>query len=237
MTGTPMDERTADELAALADGTLAPDRREALLARPDMAAQREALTAVRATASARAPERLHAAVAALAPERPTRRALWRRPQFSLSLAGATAAVIAVLVLALGGEQPSVAEAARAALAPATAPAPAARGDVLAASVDGVAYPYYGDAADWQAAGVRHDTIGGRRVETVVYRNAHGQRIGYAIAAGPALDVSGGRIVDGKRVLHDGGTTIVTWLRNGHTCVLAARGVDARVMLRLANWTP
>jgi hypothetical protein len=29
--------------------------------------------------------------------------------------------------------------------------------------------------------------------------------------------------------------IVTWLRDGHTCILAARDVDASVLLRLAAW--
>jgi hypothetical protein len=37
------------------------------------------------------------------------------------------------------------------------------------------------------------------------------------------------------VLRSGAATIVTWLRDGHTCVLAARGVDASVLLRLATW--
>ena len=39
-----------------------------------------------------------------------------------------------------------------------------------------------------------------------------------------------------RVLHTGGTTVVTWLRDGHTCILAARGVDASVLVDLATWS-
>ena len=240
--GNRMDDRTAAELAALADATLTPERREALLARPELAAQRSALTAIRATETVRAPDRLHAAVAALeaadagavgfaGPPRRSRR--WRLP--AVSLTAVTAAVIAVLVLALGGSEPTVAEAAKVALSPATRPAPAQAGNVLNASVDGVAYPYFGDQSDWQATGTRADTVDGRRVMTVVYANPHGQRVGYAIADGSALPVKGGTLVGDKRVIHDGDTTIVTWLRNGHTCILAARGVSAPMLVALANW--
>jgi hypothetical protein len=237
--GDSMDDRTAADLAALADGSLAPDRREALLARPEMADQRDALAAIRATETVRAPARLRAAVSELesgavgftgSARAPRRR--WPVPAFSL--AAIAAAVVAVFVL-VGGSDPTVAQAARLALAPATRPAPAAHGETLAASVDGVAYPYF-DGTDWQAAGSRADRLDGRKVMTVVYKNARGQRVGYAIAEGSALSVKGGRLVDGKRVLHDGETTIVTWLRDGHTCILAARGVDAGKLVDLANWS-
>jgi hypothetical protein len=42
-------------------------------------------------------------------------------------------------------------------------------------------------------------------------------------------------VDGFTVTAKDGATIVTWLRDGHTCILAAKGVDARVLLKLAAW--
>jgi hypothetical protein len=238
--GNSMDDHTAD-LAALADGSIPAERRDALLARPDMAAQREALAAIRATEVVRAPDRLRAAVAAIetagsgaasftGPARAPRRRRWRLP----ALAGAVAAAAVAAVLVLGGSEPTVAQAARLALAPATRPAPAAHGGVLDASVGGVAYPYFG-GTEWDAAGARADRLDGRRLMTVVYTNRHGQRVSYAIADGPALAVNGGTVVDGKRVLHDGPTTIVTWLRKGHTCILAARGVDARQLVELASW--
>src|SRR5689334_4792078 len=66
--GDSMDDRTATDLAALADGSLTPDRREALPARPELPAQRAALAAILATENVRAPERLRAAVAALEAE-------------------------------------------------------------------------------------------------------------------------------------------------------------------------
>ena len=34
---------------------------------------------------------------------------------------------------------------------------------------------------------------------------------------------------------DGDRTVVTWLRDGHTCVLSGSGVPRRTMLELAAW--
>ena len=77
---------------------------------------------------------------------------------------------------------------------------------------------------------------GRTIHTVFYTRA-GQRIGYAIAADSPLSVDGGRTVTRNgvrmRVLHTGDATIVTWLRAGHTCILAARHIDPDVLLELA----
>ncbi len=233
------------ELAALADGTLAPERRAAVLARvesdPELAAaladQRAALAAIRATANEPASDALRAAVQAMA--RP--RAVARRRPWRLAVAGATAlAAAAVLLLGQGAPGPSVADAARVALAPAAAAAPGARpaDGTLAASVDGVAYPYWEDSAGWRAVGARRDVLRGHVVRTVIYARG-AQRIGYSIAAGAPLTVAGGRIVERDnvplRVLRSGDTTIVTWLRAGHTCVIAARNLDPEVLLRLAAW--
>jgi hypothetical protein len=161
--------------------------------------------------------------------------------------GALAALaIVVLVLALSGggagPQPTVLQTARLALAPATLASPAesagARG-LLDASVEGVVYPYWGGTRGWPTAGARHDTLGGRAVTTVFYAAHSGARIGYAIVAGPALTVPGaGRpVVRGGRrfqVLSAGGANVVTWRERGHTCVLAARGVPARILLALVS---
>ncbi|HEU5242560.1 MAG TPA: MBL fold metallo-hydrolase [Ornithinibacter sp.] len=58
--------------------------------------------------------------------------------------------------------------------------------------------------------------------------------------GDALDAEPGAeatTVDGVRlsVTRDGDRTVVTWLRDGHTCVLSGSGVPRRTMLELAAW--
>ena len=52
------------------------------------------------------------------------------------------------------------------------------------AVGGVTFPSWERAFGWRATGARTDTVGGREVTTVFYANSRGQRIGYAIAAGP-----------------------------------------------------
>ena len=158
----------------------------------------------------------------------------------LAAATATALVAVVAVLFGSGDAtgPSVAEAARVALAPARGSAPAVRpgASTLTASIDGVSYPYWADSTGWRAVGARRDVLHGRTIRTVFYARGS-RRIGYTIAAGTPLAVDGGRSVtrDGvrMRVLRSGDAAIVTWLRSGHTCILAARGVDPEVLVGLA----
>lgn len=233
---------TMDEkLAALADGTLAPKRRDDVVRRvgadPELAAavarQRAALAAIAGTAREPASDALRASVSGMASHAAAaRRWRVRRP---LALAGAfTAALAIAAVVVVGGEPagPSVAQAARVALAPAMQHGDAAR----TATVDGIAYPYWADSTGWRAVGERRDVLDGRTIHTVFYTRA-GQRIGYAIAAGTALSLDGGRTVTRNgirmRVLRTGDATIVTWLRAGHTCILAARHLDPDVLLELA----
>jgi hypothetical protein len=77
---------------------------------------------------------------------------------------------------------------------------------------------------------------------VFYSNASGQRIGYAIVAGPApatASANEGTILRRWGVAyrlssHDGADVIV-WRRGGHLCVMAGRGVSPRTLLALASW--
>jgi hypothetical protein len=39
------------------------------------------------------------------------------------------------------------------------------------------------------------------------------------------------------VIHAYGAAVVTWLRDGHTCVLASRSASTSVLLSLAGSTP
>jgi hypothetical protein len=205
--------------------------------------QELAIRAIRATERVTAPGSLRASVermaAASAPA--PRPRPWRRPVVLGGAVGALAAAVVVLVLVLSGSSgPSVEQATRAALAPPVTGPPARRPgqEVLSAEVDGVAYPYWSDSSGWRAVGTRRDTVGGREVMTVVYADARGRRIGYAIAAGGALPADGGRVVsrDGRdfRVLRVRGADVVTWERQGQTCILASRDTGADVMLGLAS---
>jgi hypothetical protein len=250
-----MDEAIQRDLAALADGSLEPEARAALLRRVEdspeladaLAEQRAAVTAIRATRAEPAPDELRAKVAAMVAEdrragRPRRRVSFARPRV-FAFGSAVAALAAAAVIVFGGASgPSVAEAAQLALSPARSPAPAERagGRTLDASVDGVAYPYWEEAAGWKATGARSDALGGRNVHTVFYVNKAGTRIGYSIAAGSPLSATGGQTVERRgvryRVLRSDGATIVTWLRGGHTCILAGRGVDRDALLNLASWS-
>lgn len=193
----------------------------------------------------RAPAELHSRVGAMVAERSSRR---RRPSPPM-LAGAAAlvAVLAVLlILLLPGSSapgPDVSEtAALTGLAP-TAGAPAesaGRPGQLVLAVDGIPFPYWDGTLGWRAAGARTDHIGGRAVTTVFYANSAGRRIGYAIVAGtPAPKLGGGVVLwsgdTSYHLLSEQGSHTVAWLREGHLCVLAGRGVSAATLLRLAGW--
>jgi hypothetical protein len=207
-------------------------------------------------AQVRAPESLQCSVATLMREaeaghgaRGSRRARSRPllPRLRLLATGALgAAAILAAVLVLAGANthaPTVSQVSRVALSTATRPAPGeSPGDprALAAGVEGLHYPYWGAALGWRAVGARSERLGGRAVTTVFYADHWGRRVGYAIVAGGPLALPRGTGVRwhgvGYRVLRSDGATVVTWRQEGHTCVLAARGVDSGTLLRLAGWS-
>jgi len=180
---------------------------------------------------------------------------WGRQPFSVlgfAAAGAVATVAVVLVVALavvGGNGSSNTLSLRQAAAPtlraATLPAPPESGTDrarLAAAVDGIPFPYWEDRFGWRSTGTRSDLIDGRAVTTVFYADAAGRRIGYAIlAATPAPRIGGGgvRIWRGGvsyRLLTANGAAVVSWLRDGHLCIVSGRGVSSATLLRLASWS-
>jgi len=202
-----------------------------------------------------APASLHESVRELTQAATSRRSRWPARRLAPSsrpsalLVGALASVaglVAVLVLALGSgghATPTVLQASTLGLLPATTAAPEedphAPGQ-LAISTEGIAYPYWNRRFGWQTAGVRSDRLGGRMVTTVFYANASGQRIGYSIVDGQPLQTpTAGRaaVWHGVRfdVLHPGASTVVTWRRDGHTCILVGSKVSAKTLLTLANW--
>ncbi|HEY3758863.1 MAG TPA: hypothetical protein VGL37_03830 [Solirubrobacteraceae bacterium] len=207
--------------------------------------ERETPASIRSLDAVRAPASLHHSIGELVSSAPTRR---RRRAPALRLAGAgalAAAAVAAVVLALGGgatPAPTVLEASRVALAPADRASPAenpTRQGMLQASVEGVSFPYWGGRGGWPAAGARSDRLGGRAITTVFYTAHSGKRVGYAIVAGSPLPTPRtGTVVErgGVRfnVLAGGGATIVSWREDGHTCILAARGLPARTLLDLVS---
>ncbi|HST56440.1 MAG TPA: hypothetical protein VLJ42_11195 [Solirubrobacteraceae bacterium] len=191
----------------------------------------------------RAPASLHASIEHLidahgaAPRRSPRRRLRFVAAPALLIAGALALVLA---LSGGSTAPTVPRAAAFATRPATSASPAENPrdhDELLSSVDGVAYPYWGEQRlGWRTAGVRTDTLGGHMVTTVFYANSRAQRIGYSIVSGSPLPAPGGRVWNWSGVryhlLNVAGTPVVAWERQGHTCILAG-AVSAHTLLRLA----
>jgi hypothetical protein len=158
--------------------------------------------------------------------------------------GVLAAAIVAIVLATGGGA-STSVLATASLATRGPVLAAPKEDesnkaLLRASNDGVPFPYWDDIG-WQASGARTDTIGGRDAKTVFYDNAKGKRAAYTILGGDAIDPP-----DGARTHEVNGTTlhvterdgrrIVTWERQGRTCVLSAPlAVPEAKLLELASW--
>jgi hypothetical protein len=205
----------------------------------------------------RAPEELHGRIEALVSQRSARgprRPLRARPSGNPSplgwrLGGAIAIVTAAavaLVLALAGRGSpalNVRQASALTLRPATMAPPAENPRArtqLAATVDGVAFPYWEERFGWRSTGARSDRIGGRTVTTVFYTNARGQRIGYAIVAGTPAPRAGGGVVTWRgdtpyRLLSEDGFPVVSWLRDGHLCIVAGRGVRSGTLLQLASW--
>lgn len=244
----PFDDRLMADLAAAADGALPPSRQAELEALaeedPELAAaldeQRRAVTLIRgAAAEIHAPLALRERIEderarAARPARPRRR--W----FSIALGGAAlAAVLLAVVLAAPGS-PTVDEAAAFALKPATGPAPSAQGPLLDVEQSGLPFPSWEEKFGWKATGTRTGEVGGRDATTVYYEK-EGKTLAYTIVSGDALgDPDGATTIDVEGTGIDlfdaeGGNRAAEWLRDGHTCILAGKGVDDATMAKLAGW--
>jgi anti-sigma factor RsiW len=158
------------------------------------------------------------------------------------VAGAVAVALAAIVL-FGGGGPGIDDVAAAAVREPTAQVAQVPADskLLEESVQDVAFPNYAAKFGWEPVGTRTDTIGGRHTRTVFYEK-DGKRIAYTIVEGDALSVPG----DAATATREGtelasfeseGRTVVTWKRNGHTCVLSAiqPEVPTDQLLELAGW--
>jgi hypothetical protein len=167
---------------------------------------------------------------------------WRRHRWGLAAASASAAALAAVAIALqtGGDttEPSLTGVYEAARLHPTEAAPATLGGVppvLDAKVGSLMFPDWEEKFGWKAVGRRDDTLSGRAVTTVFYRNPEGARLGYAVVSGDTLGGArpGRRVTRSGKTYHVagvGGRTIVTWNQQGHTCVIVAPSVVPRARL-------
>lgn len=162
-----------------------------------------------------------------------------RPAVAVTGLAAVCAAIVIAIVSIGGgaSGPSIPAAARLAFAPSTGPAPAARtAQLLDASYGGVTYPNYAKFSV-PPTGTRSDHIGGRPALTVFYRLPSGTRLSYTVFSGTAVPLPRGtRVVRFEgvplRLFSTSGLSVVTLVRYGRTCVLAAR-TKPDVVLSLA----
>ncbi|MBI5106882.1 MAG: hypothetical protein HZB46_18195 [Solirubrobacterales bacterium] len=210
----------------------------------DHLAERGRALVAAAVADVRAPlplrERLEHQRTATAPARRRRRAA-----LGALLAGGTAMVLALALLVLPGGTPgapSVVEAARLGVKPPEEGAPArdsANPRLLLAEEAGIRFPAW-QAFDWNPTGKREDELDGRDVTTVFYKTAKGAPVAYSIVDGDALDRPSGttKDVEGVDVTYrrDGDRWLVTWERDGHTCIITAPAkVPLDKLLELPGW--
>jgi anti-sigma factor RsiW len=251
--GLSMHDKTElADLSALADGTLDPARRAEVEARiaasPELSGlyerERRVVEALhRARSTERAPEQLRARIEA---GRPTGRVVARRRLvYGGGLAGALAAVALALVLLLPGGTPgapSISDAASLAARGPTqgppAPDPIHPEAVLHQNVGEVYFPNWGRSLGWRAVGSRTDRLGGHQAITVYYQWRE-DRIAYTIVSAPALAKPAAQSTwlhgTELRTQTQDGRVVVSWYREGETCVLSGSGVTAGELQKLAAW--
>jgi anti-sigma factor RsiW len=245
------DDELAD-LARLADGTLPADRRAEVEARvaasPQLssilARQGIALEALRGTADIGAPARLRAEVERRRGPSRVVRPKRRRIVIVQSIAAAAAVALALILVLPSGFSggPSVADAAALAQKPPTEPAPEGvpgAPALLREEVDDVPFPNYAAKFGWKPVGAREDDPSGRDATTVHYGKGV-RTIQYTIVSGDALDPPSDARSTTRggveyRSYRDDGRTVVTWERDGHTCVLSGNAVRPAELLELADW--
>jgi hypothetical protein len=226
------------ELAALADGSLPPDRKAELeqrvAASPRLQAllqeQREALAATRAL-DERAPGRLRRSISSSRERQQARR---RRTRRRVALGGAAAAGLAALaLLVLPGSDPSEPTLAEAATLAGRAPtAPAEQG----VEAWGIEYPDLSAGNGWRMTGSRNDRLGDRTARTVYYAK-DGRRLAYTIlSSGPVRPTGDERswLRKGKPwyAFAQGGRTVIAWDRKGHMCVVSADDLSGPKLVEL-----
>ena len=239
------DDSASAAITRLADGSAGDVERAQLEAAvagsPELAAelaeQRRAVSLL-AGVYVEAPPALHERVGAIE-TRPERRR--SRGTIRVGVIALATVVVVLVALARPAGHASVHGVIAVALASAEQPAPGLNPrdqTVLGIAIDRTTFPNWGYRG-WRTSGSRLDTLGGQAVETVYYTAPGGVRIGYSIVGGTALPVTAARLAlnrDGVSydVISQRGARVVTWRRDGHTCVLASRQAPVSALLALAQ---
>ena len=110
--------------------------------------------------------------------------------------------------------------------------------MLAADLDGLAYPNWEKEFGWLAAGERQDDLDGRATRTVFYEK-DGNRLAYTIVGGDPIEPPENghtTVVDGVAFtsFEQDGEGSVTWLSDGQPAVVAA-DVDEPTLVELPPW--
>jgi len=174
---------------------------------------------------------------------PGPRGLW-----GLRAATALTAAAALLALALllpgGPGTPSLTQAAalasRGAANPAPTPDPDDPGVKLSEQVGDVYFPNWTSTLGWRPTGLRRDVLEMHSAVTVYY-SLGAARMAYTILSAPALPQPAATVTVEKgvtvRTLRLHGRLVVTWRRDGSTCILTGRDVSAAQLRRLALTDP
>lgn len=163
----------------------------------------------------------------------------RRPAAAFGALAVLALAVVVAVGASGSSaSPSITAAARLAFVPATEPAPAvSNASYLDVAYHGVTFPNYARLRA-VATGQLVNRVGGRAALTVFYRLSNGARLSYTVFSGkPVALPASARLVRYEGVplrvyRTSDGLSVVTLVRHGRTCVLAAT-TPRNVVLGLA----
>jgi hypothetical protein len=202
----------------------------------------------------RAPDRLHRRIEAMEADaaRPTprmpslrRRAAprpWLRPAGAAGVVGALVVVLVVALSVNGPGESTVVQAAELSLRSSTEAAPhpdEQQPALLRRSFAGVTFPAWSEKFRWRADGARSDELDGRETTTVFYRHTH-HRIGYTVISGRPIEPPAGAetLNAGGLELHRfrlGRQDVVTFERNGRTCVLSGDVHDPDTLVKLAAW--
>jgi hypothetical protein len=240
------------DIVALDDPTLSARRRARIIARfaadPEaqrlLAGQRRVRTALEEL-QVRAPDSLRRRVEQLhtkAERRPFRLAITPPGAGPALAACATIALVVVLSLTLAGPLTAI-EVGSAVIhrqSLEAAPREGSNPAVLARSFAGVGFPNWSAKLGWKQEGARRIEVDGRATDTVYYTR-EGNRIAYTVVDGEPLEPPSDarRVQVGQTTVHvyhdNAGHTMVTFERNGRTCVLSGHGREASTLIELAAW--
>jgi hypothetical protein len=204
------------------------------MSKQDIPQRHERVMRVLASGGPAVPDTLFVPVDAPQPARRPR--LWA-PAMAAVAAGVALAVFVVALTTTGDE--GMRAFASISARPATQPTPPSDGKLLDREFEGVTYPDWSREFGWMAEGGRTDEIEGRPAETVFYMH-HGHRIAYTVIAGEPLAPPEGattRVVKGVKLVQfrDGPRDVVSFERNGRTCVLEGEVITPDTLVKLAAW--